>query len=203
MCWSIEQAKKCKYYSKMRVIVSTDSTEYQKIAKNYGAEVPFLRPKDISGDLSTDYECIQHCVSWLKKNENYNPDIILHLRPTQPCRKIEDINTSLNMFIQNIEHYDSLRSVIPVDKSPYKMYNIDNDKQLLKPLFLNVENIDEPYNQARQLLPKCYLHNGYIDILKTTILKNKTISGNKILPYLMNKEDNIDIDYEEDIIKIK
>ena len=46
MCWSIEQAKKCKYYSKMRVIVSTDSTEYQKIAKNYGAEVPFLRPKD-------------------------------------------------------------------------------------------------------------------------------------------------------------
>ena len=68
--WSIEQAKKCKYYSKMRVIVSTDSTEYQKIAKKYGAEVPFLRPKDISGDLSTDYECIQHCVSWLKKNEN-------------------------------------------------------------------------------------------------------------------------------------
>ena len=86
LAWSIKQAEECKY--KMRIIVSTDSTEYQKIAIKHGAEAPFLRPKSISGDLSTDYECIKHCVNWLKVNENYNPNIILQLRPTQPCRKV-------------------------------------------------------------------------------------------------------------------
>ena len=75
----------------MRIIVSTDSSKYAEIANQYGAETPFLRPDEISGDLSTDYECIKHCINWLYNNENYNPDIILHLRPTQPCRKVKDI----------------------------------------------------------------------------------------------------------------
>ena len=77
------------------------------------------------------------------------------------------------------------------------MYKIANHRLL--PLFRSIDDIYEPYNQARQILPKCYLHNGYIDILNTNILQNNTISGNKILPYLMNEEDNLDIDYLSDI----
>ena len=197
LSWSIEHAQQSKYSKNMKIIVSTDSEKYAEISKQYGAEVPFLRPSNISGDMSTDFECIKHCVDWLKENENYEPDIILHLRPTQPCRKIEHVNLAIETFINNRCKYDSLRSVIPVEKSPYKMYSINNDE--LKPLFCEVNNIKEPYNQARQLLPQCYLHNGYIDILNTDILTNNTISGTKMYPFVMDMDNNIDIDEEKDI----
>ena len=197
LSWSIEHAQQSKYSNNIKIIVSTDSEKYAEISKQYGAEAPFIRPENISGDISTDFECIKHCVDWLKENENYEPDIILHLRPTQPCRKIEHVNKAIEIFINQREKYDSLRSVIPVEKSPYKMYSINNDE--LKPLFDEVNNIKEPYNQARQLLPQCYLHNGYIDILNADILKNDTISGSRIYPFVMDIDNNIDIDEKKDI----
>lgn len=196
LAWSIYHSQNNIYSKQIRTIVSTDSEEYAIIAKKWGAEVPFLRPIEISGDLSTDYECINHCVNWLRNNDNYIPDIIIHLRPTQPCRKIDDINKCLKLFIKNRDKFDSLRTVIPVEKSPYKMYNIKNN--MLIPLFNDINRIKEPFNQARQLLPQCYLHNGYIDILNESILKDKTISGNRIYQYTMKKEDTIDIDTLDD-----
>ena len=195
LAWSIEQAQKSNY--NMRIIVSTDSQEYANISSRYGAEVPFLRPDNISDDLSTDFEFINHCIEWLKKNENYTCDIILQLRPTSPIRKIEDINKALKLFIENRDKFDSLRSVIPFDKSPYKMYTLNNN--ILTPLFNEINNIQEPYNKPRQILPQCYLHNGYIDILNTSILNENTISGKNILPFIMEKNDNLDIDVISDL----
>ena len=197
LTWSINQAQQSKY--DMRIIVSTDSQQYATIANNYGAETPFLRPSEISQDLSTDYECIKHCLDWLKNNENYIPDIVLQLRPTQPLRKIETIDKCIDIFIENRNNYDSLRTVIEFEKSPYKMYNII-DNQLI-PLFMEINNIKEPYNQCRQILPKTYLHNGYIDIFNADIIDNNTISGLNIYPYVMNKNDVIDIDTNDDWIK--
>jgi CMP-N,N'-diacetyllegionaminic acid synthase len=194
LAWSIEQAQLCRY--DMKIVVSTDSKEYVDIAIKYGAEAPFLRPSEISGDLSTDYECMKHSVEWLKQNQQYYPDIVLQLRPTSPLRRVEDINKAIELFLENRENYDSLRSVIEFEKSPYKMYTLTENT--LVPLFKKVDDIDEPYNQCRQILPKCYLHNGYIDIFNTSILENATISGERIYPYLMNKEDTLDIDEAKD-----
>ena len=194
MAWSIDQAKRSKY--NMRIIVSTDSEEYQKIAQKWGAETPFLRPKKISGDLSIDYDFIVHALNWLNKNENYVPDIILHLRPTQPNRKVEDIDKCINIFIKNIDDYDSLRTVIPFEKSPFKMYSMK--KNVLNPLYYTLNDIKEPFNLCRQALPQTYLHNGYIDIYKTSVIKDGILSGDKIYPYIMSKDDTIDIDTQED-----
>lgn len=192
LAWSIEQAMQSSY--KMRIIVSTDSIEYKDISLEYGAEVPFLRPKEISQDESIDIELISHAINFLEENEKYKPDIILQLRPTQPLRKVEDIDNCLKIFIEKFDKYDSLRTVVEYEKSPFKMYTISNDKKNLLPLFDSIENIKEPFNQCRQFLPKTYLHNGYIDIIKTSILKDNTISGKNIYPYIMNKKDTIDID---------
>lgn len=198
LAWTIIQAIKCKY--KMKIVVSTDSEKYAKIAKEYGAEVPFLRPKEISDDLSTDLEFIKYTSENLELLHHYKSDIILQLRPVTPNRSVKIINNCLDTFIRNFDKYDSLRTVINSEKSPYKMYSINEEDNKLIPLFENVNNLKESYNQPRQLLPKIYLHNGYIDILKTDILENDLISGNKIYPYIMNKSDNIDIDYEKDWI---
>ena len=69
---------------------------------------------------------------------------------------------------------------------------------LLQPLFKVYNQISEPYNEGRQYLPKAYLHNGYIDIIKTSILNNDTISGSKIFPFVMKKDQITDIDTIED-----
>ena len=79
------------------------------------------------------------------------------------------------------------------------MYSINNHE--LKPLFNEVNGIKEPYNQPRQILPQCYLHNGYIDIIKTSILNENTISGKNILPFIMEESNNMDIDLVSDLIK--
>jgi CMP-N-acetylneuraminic acid synthetase len=202
LCHSIEQAQKSKYFinKQMRVIVSTDSPNYAKIAKDNGAEIPILRPVEIAGDLSTDYEFIKHMVDHLVESEKYYPDIILQLRPTQPIRKVDDIDKCLDIFIEKYEEFDSLRTVVPFEKSPIKMYKIEDNNLLPFFPFLVLEDkiMFEPFNQPRQLLPQSFLHNGYIDILKASILETGGISGNKIYPYIMNKEDTIDIDTLED-----
>jgi CMP-N,N'-diacetyllegionaminic acid synthase len=210
LSWSIQQSLALHKKFNMRTIVSTDSQDYVSIAEEYGAEAPFLRPASISGDYATDLECFQHCLEWLENNEHYIPDIILHLRPTQPLREISLIETCLHLFIKNIESYDSLRTVIPIEKSPFKMYMIEdnmedknhsskkNKHEYLVPFIHHYKNIYEPYNQVRQILPQCYLHNGYIDIIKIDTIKKNSLSGKNIYPYIMNSEDNIDIDTLED-----
>lgn len=196
LAYSIDQAKNSKY--NIRIVVSTDNNEYKNVAIKYGAEVPVLRPKEISQDDSIDFEFINHMINYLNENESYYPDIILQLRPTQPLRKVLDIDECLDLFIKNYDNYDSLRSVVENEKSPYKMYSIENNN--LKPL-LKLDNSIESFNMGRQYLPKTYLHNGYIDILKPSLLKYKKISGERILPYVMNKNDTFDIDTLEDWYK--
>lgn len=193
--WSIKLALECDKID--RIICSTDSIEIAKKARDSGAETPFLRPNSISGDLSTDYECIEHCLKYLKINDNYIPDIIVQLRPTYPTRSLKILNKTINLFIENYNKYDSLRTVIKYDKSPYKMYSLNNN--VLVPLFNEINNIKEPYNRCRQELPETYLHNGYIDIIKNdTIIKLKSVTGNKIYPYIMNKDEYHDIDTLDD-----
>ena len=193
--WSIKLALDCKVVN--RVIVSTDNENIKRVAEECGADVPFLRPKEISGDLSTDYEFIKHCLDYLKENGEDEPDIIVQLRPTYPTRKLDILNETLDIFIKNLDNYDSLRTVYEMEKSPYKMYNIEDGE--LKPLFKEVKGIKEPYNQCRQVLPKTYIHNGYIDLIKTEIVEKKfSITGDRIYPYLMSKEEYHDIDTEKD-----
>ena len=183
-------------------IVTTDSQEIADIAMSYGASVPFLRPSDISQDKSLDIEFVNHYIKWIKKTNNKIPDIIVQLRPTYPIRDNDFLDYCIQTFVNNYEKYDSLRTVIEFDKSPFKMYTIEdnfNDNILeknLRPVIPPSEYmfIQDPQNMCRQDLPKTYLHNGCIDIFKTSILKENTISGNNVYPIIMNKNENYDID---------
>lgn len=184
---SIEIALKSSYITD--VIVSTDDREIADIAKSYGAKVPFMRPKEISEDLSNDLEVFTHYL------QHDNPDIIVHLRPTYPNRNLYFLNKCIERFLDS--NCDSLRTVVFQEKSPYKMYRIiDNN---LIPLFENIEKMKEPYNQCRQILPTCYLHNGCIDIVRSSVVMKGSMCGKNILPIIMNKND--DIDTREDLKK--
>jgi N-acylneuraminate cytidylyltransferase len=195
---SIKLSLECKYINE--TYVSTDSTIYQDIAIKHCSKVTPLRPKEISDDLSPDIDTFIHFINMYKDQNRPIPDIIIHLRPTYPNRNIDLLNNCIEDFIKNYNNYDSLRTVVMIEKSPYKMYYIEDN--ILTPYIKLHSSFDEPYNQARQNFPNTYLHNGCIDIVKTDVIINKNLlSGDKIYPFIMKDSEIDDIDNIKDFIK--
>jgi CMP-N-acetylneuraminic acid synthetase len=185
--FSIAAAKKSKLID--RVIVSTDSKKIKNVSLENGAEVPFLRPKKISGFLSKDIEYLKHCIKLLKK-EKYTPDLIVLLRPTTPFREVKTIDKAIQLMIKN--KADSLRSVSVAKETPFKMWR--KKGKLIKPIF-GMKNINKT-NYPRQKLEKFYWQNGYIDIIKPkTIKKYGNELGKKIIFYEI-KTNIFEIDYK-------
>ena len=134
-------------------------------------------------------------LTYLKKEENYEPDIVVHLRPTCPYRKPQWIDSVINLLIENVSA-DSVRSVSEPSQHPYRVFEIKN--KYLHPL-MN-ERHPEPYLLRRQDLPKMYYYNCVIDVTKpNTIFNKKSMTGDKMLPYIMRSEDSIDIDTPMDL----
>jgi CMP-N-acetylneuraminic acid synthetase len=188
MGWSIKQALATE--RKMRVVVSTDSEEYAKIARDLGAETPFLRPKEISEDLSTTLECLKHCLEWLNTNENYKPDIVVLLQPTSPERNLDELNKCIEKFIDSRDKYDSLFTVYKMEKCPIKMFYFDDN--IFRPFFDNFNGLIEPFNKPRQILPETYNQNGSIHIFNSDIMSNNTYFGKRMLPYITEFRQDID-----------
>lgn len=198
LAWSIEQARAAAH--PMRIIVSTDSADYAAIARAHGAEVPFLRPKEISQDLSIDEELFAHALDWLKEHESYEPDILVHLRATYPTRSVETLNACIQRFLEIKDKYTSLRTVIPTEKTPFKMYRMQPGPAgpVLEPLFRSLEGIHEPFNNCRQVLPPTWTHNCCIDILTPAVVRSGSMSGSAIYPFIMRPDEMLDIDTDTD-----
>ena len=126
--YSIQAALESKIIN--RIICSTDSKNIGNIAQKYGAEVPFLRPLELAQDNTSDLETFYWLLTELKDRENYNPEIIVQLRPTSPIRLRGQIDEAIDLIINN-QVVDSVRSVTPAKATPYNMWNI-KDKTLYR-----------------------------------------------------------------------
>lgn len=178
-----------------RVIVSTDDAEIASISRDYGAEVPFIRPEKYSKDDTPDLPVFQHALDWLKSNEGYQPEIIVQLRPTSPLRKIEHINQAVWRLMEHPDA-DSIRTVCIPFQNPYKMWRI-NENGFMQPIITS--NYPEPYNLPRQVLPEVYWQTGYVDATwSDTITVKKSMTGEYILPLVIGAEEWIDIDSLDD-----
>jgi CMP-N,N'-diacetyllegionaminic acid synthase len=164
-----------------RVIVSTDSEKYASISKDYGAEVPFIRPNEYSGDDSTDYDFVKHLLDWLAKNGGNTPDYIIHLRPTTPLRDPSVLDNAIEKFMNNAEA-TSLRSAHEMAETAYKQFEIEG--KYFKTICTGSFDLDDA-NNSRQSFPKTYTPNGYVDILRTShILENHLLHGNRVMDYV-------------------
>lgn len=198
--YSIAASKSSKLID--RTFVLTDSKRYSNIASKYGAEVPYLRSKRVSGDRTSDARTIIDFLNKLKLSKIKLPDLIVHLRPTSPIRNSKIIDSSIKKFIE-LKDYTSLRSIHQMDESAYKTAEIINNRLVSS---FNRNNHMDLINDPRKKFPKTYYTNGYVDILKTDfILKNKIIHGNKVYPYKTPDPQDIDdlnkLRYVEFLIK--
>ena len=194
--WSIAACKTAASIN--RIIVSTDSEEYAQISRKMGAEVPFLRPAEISGDRSTDYDFIKHALDWLSHNGG-EPDYIVHIRPTTPFRDPALIDKAVAAFI-NHPSATALRSVHPMSESAYKTFEIAPGGQL-KQVASESTELDTA-NNARQEFPMTYIANGYVDVLSTAFIrKMQLIHGNYVFPFITPVVNEVDT--EKDFSKLE
>ena len=194
--YTIEVAKESKLID--RVIVSTDDDEIAEISEKLGAEVPFIRPAELAKDDTPTFPVIKHALKWLKENEKYKPELIVLLEPTFPLRTVEKVDEAIKV-ISSDEEADSLRGVCEPFQNPFKMW-IPCGKYL-KPLIKEKEIM---YEKPRQNLRKVFWQNGYIYISRyKTIMDKKSFHGEKILPFILNENNFIDIDTEEDLKLLK
>jgi N-acylneuraminate cytidylyltransferase len=180
-----------------RVIVSTDDDEIAEISRVYGAETPFLRPSKYSQDNTPDLPVFIHALEWLAENEDYHPDIVVQLRPTSPFRRARHIDEAVFRLIENPQA-DAVRTVCVPFQNPFKMWRIGPDG-LMIPLGRDLGIQLEPYNQPRQVLPEVYWQTGYVDAAWTdTILRKHSMTGEAILPLIIDPAEWVDIDSLDD-----
>ncbi len=180
-----------------RVIVSTDDEEIAEVARAWGAEVPFLRPAELAEDQTPDYPVFRQALDWLAEHEGYRPEVVVQLRPTSPVRPISCVDDAVNLLLAHPEA-DCVRGVVPAGQNPYKMWTIDAESGQMRPL-LSLPGVPEPYNAPRQALPPTYWQTGHIDAIHTrTILEKGSLTGEVILPLVIDPRYTVDIDTPAD-----
>tara|TARA_B100001057_G_scaffold173802_2_gene174530 strand:- start:2423 stop:3121 length:699 start_codon:yes stop_codon:yes gene_type:complete len=184
--YTIEEAKKSDQIDK--IVVSTDSTEIADLSKKNGAEVPFIRPKELSTDSSLTFDVIKHTMNFLKdKDEHY--DIIVLLQPTTPFRKVESIDEAI-LTLKKSNKYTSVVSVVDVEGNhPLRMKKIEGD-YLINYIDQGFENMN-PRNE----LPKVYIRSGAIyAILTKNFYEEQSLVSNLCSSIILDKIETINID---------
>jgi CMP-N,N'-diacetyllegionaminic acid synthase len=172
------------------VVVSTDSERYAEIARHYGAEIPFLRPPELSGERSPDIELVEYTLRTLA--EAGRPyDCFSILRPTSPFRKPETIRRAWDTFL-GAEGADSLRAVEKCKQHPGKMWVVRGER--MSPL-LPLGPAEQPWHSSQYpTLPEIYVQNASLEIAwSRVVFHGRTIAGNVLVPFFTRGDEGYDV----------
>lgn len=191
-----------------RVVVSTNSNEIAKIAIEYGAEVPFLRPDNLSTSESSSLHPILHALEWFKENENWSPEYIIFTPPTNPFLKHETIINMIDRI--KSKNFNSIVTIVEAKTHPLRIVDIGKDGSLLnyaikyKGITINQVERSQDFPIAYEGSPACRITRGDFfmkmidnkDILDIDYGKTYDISSS--LSYEISDIESFDIDTEYD-----
>lgn len=188
--YSINAANNSNYLTS-KPLVSTDDTEIANLAINLGATAPFIRPPELSTDEISLYPVLIHALKWIKENDGCNPEYILLLQPTSPLRTSKDIDSAIQLALEN--DADSVVSVCTTQHHPYL------SKTIVEGKLKNFLDLDIQYHR-RQDLPQSYVLNGAIYLVKSDILiQHDTFYTDNTYGYVMPRDRSIDVDSQLDM----
>ena len=174
------------------VVVSTDSEEIAEIGRRYGAEVPGLRPAEMSTATSFDIEWVVHVM------KDRDEEVFAILRPTSPFRTGDTIRRAYERLVELGDRADSIRAIELARQHPGKMWTVEGD--LMEPLLPQPEGETPLHSRQYQALPKVYAQNSSLEIAWTHVLSDSipTISGRRVAPFFTEGAEGFSIDYEDD-----
>jgi N-acylneuraminate cytidylyltransferase len=197
IAWSIRHALESRRIT--RVVVSTEDDEIAAVAEQWGAEVPFRRPQEFAGDLSPDIDVFRHALEQLA-GDGYAPEVVVHLRPTGPVRRVSDIDEVVDVLLGRPD-VDAVRSVSLVHQTPYKMWQIADDGTM-RPV-IDLPGLPDSQSHPRQLLPLVYWQNGYVDALRPrAVLEKGSMRGDRVLPFIVETVP-YELDYPDDVATVE
>jgi len=167
------------------VCVSTDDSEIKKIAEDAGAEVPFLRPTELSSDSATSSDVIIHAIKWYQTCQ-LNFGCVVLLQPTSPFRKPEHLNAAITLFNRDL---DMVVSVKKCSSNPFFKLFVESEEGYLSKL-------SNDNALRRQDYADCYEFNGSVYVINTDslLMKKEIKKFTKIKKYLMDEYHSVDID---------
>lgn len=181
-----------------RVMLCTDDPLYREIGEYYGANVPFLRPVEISSSTSPDIEWVRYVFAGLaERGETF--ELFSILRPTNPFRRATTIRAAFEL-LRSRPGADSLRAVSPVSEHPGKMWVIRGG--YMHPLLpLTPEHETPWHSQQMSTLPQVYKQNASLEVAWSRIAlgERPTIAGEVILPFVSEGHDGFDINVPRDL----
>lgn len=186
IAYTIESALRSRYID--RVIVSTDDEEIRTASLEYGADVPFLRPRHLATDEAKTIDTLLHTLQTIAETYDY----IVTLQPTQPLRTTEEIDQAIEAIIDHTQ--DGLVSISPVQQHPILMRTMNGEGRLT-PL------LEMSSTVRRQDFPEYYFVNGSIYINTVDTLTEETSLNDN--PYGFITDPGIDIDTEEELNRVK
>lgn len=170
------------------IVVSTEDEEIAEIAKSYGAQVPFMRPKALAEDMALTYPVVMHALEEMERRRGASYDAVLLLQPTTPLRRASHIDQALDML--SSKPCDSVVSVVEISHyHPFHMKRLIGDRL--------VSYIDQGFEdmRPRQVLPPVYLRNGAIYLSRREVLvRDQSLVGPHCLGMVMAEEESVNID---------
>ena len=190
IAYTIDAAAQSKLLS--RVVVSTDDPEIAAVAREHGADVPFLRPTEMATDEVSVYPALSHAVLWLEEQEGWQPDYVMLLQPTSPLRTCQDIDSAIQLALDT--DADSVVSLCETKLHPYWTKTVTREGHIV-----DFIQLDEPIHR-RQHLPPVYALNGSIYLVKRAILvERETFYTDRTLAYIMPASRSLDVDTPWDL----
>lgn len=182
IAYSVQHALACP--SITRTIVSTNDEEIAEAAWDAGAEVPFRRPAGLAADGAALLTVFRHALEWLAEKENYHPELVVHLVPSQPVRDPNRIDHAVQQML-GCPQADSLKAVGVAEQSPYKMWV--RKRGCLQPL-LALNGVTDAHATPQEQLSSVYIQNGYVDIVRPrTILSLGSMVGRHVLAFVVDQ----------------
>ncbi len=193
IAYKIIAAQKCKFDK--RIIVSTDDAEIASVAKEYGAEVPFMRPYELATDSASSLDVVEHAVKWIIENDGSDYDYVCLLEPSSPFLTYIDIE---NAF-QRIENAraDTLLGMKEAEVSREFIHPLD-ENGCLSEFYYSINRMKSVRRQDQQ--PQ-YTMNGCIYVSRFDYWNtNKSFHSINSIPYIMSAEQSIEIDNMTDFL---
>ena len=189
IAYTIEAAQKSKYLT--RCIVSTDDNQIAEIAKQYNADVPFMRPSELATDTTTSIAVMQHALTWLKEEVGETYDYVMILQPTSPLRTDGDIDTCIQKAVD--ANADSVMSMVELDDfSIKKLKKIENDR------IVPLAEEEGRQSSRRQDMSAVYKRNCAVYLTKTSLMEQGDLFGVSCLAHVMPFDRSVDINQPVD-----
>lgn len=192
LAWSIDAALACKAFD--RVVVSTDSTDIAAVARQYGADVPFMRPPALAEDHSTSADAALHALDTLRDQHGQEFDVVLLLEPTSPLRARGDLAGVVELLTRRWDEADAVVTVAAVHLEQPELLKTQDGQGFLSAWMATA---------AAPGTPALFPYGVAYAVKVSALRAGRSFYPSRVLGYPLQRWQNYEVDDEFDFLCIE